>query len=281
MLATLGPLPTAPGWGYELKWDGVRAIVYLDRGASRLMSRNDRDMAVSYPEVGGLAKVLSRERLILDGEIVALGPDGAPSFSLLQQRMHVATPSTGLLARVPVRLYVFDVLHHGDRSLLELGYAQRRQRVDELALDRADVAAVPPYWTGSGGQAGDDVMQTAREQGLEGVVAKRLDSPYQPGRRALSWVKTPLNQTQEVLICGWKPGRRAARRHAWFPAAGRLRHGRRPGVPGRGRHRVHRSDARRPARPPAATAPGRLSLQASRATGRSTGSSMGAAQPGR
>jgi ATP dependent DNA ligase domain len=90
--------------GYELKWDGVRAIVYLDRGAVRLMSRNDRDVAVSYPEIGELAEVFGRERLILDGEIVALGPKGAPSFSLLQQRMHVATPSTGLLAGVPVRL---------------------------------------------------------------------------------------------------------------------------------------------------------------------------------
>lgn len=215
MLATLGALPAAPGWGYELKWDGVRAIVYLDRGTARLMSRNDRDVAASYPEVGELAEVFGKERLILDGEIVALGPEGAPSFSLLQQRMHVATPGTGLLARVPARLYVFDVLHHGDRSLLEVPYAQRRERLDGLALDRADVAQVPPYWTGDeGGEAGGDaggdvgtaVMRTAREQGLEGVVAKRLDSTYQPGRRSPSWIKTPLNRTQEVVICGWKPG---------------------------------------------------------------------------
>jgi len=220
MLATLGALPTAPGWGYELKWDGVRAIVYLDRGSLRLMSRNDREVAVSYPEIGELAEVFAKERLILDGEIVALGPEGAPSFSLLQQRMHVATPSTGLLSRVPVRLYVFDVMHHGERSLLDLPYARRRERLDGLALDRADVAQVPPSWTGDGGggdgedgdgggdggNVGGDVMRTAQEQGLEGVVAKRLDSTYQPGRRSPSWVKTPLNQTQEVVICGWKPG---------------------------------------------------------------------------
>jgi bifunctional non-homologous end joining protein LigD len=211
MLATLGALPAAPGWGYELKWDGVRAIVYLDRGSSRLMSRNDRDVAASYPEIGELAEVFGRERLILDGEIVALGPEGAPSFSLLQQRMHVAKPGTSLLSRVPVRLYVFDVLHHGERSLLDLPYAQRRDRLDGLALDRADVAQVPPSWTGGvggnvGGNVGGDVMRTAQEQGLEGVVAKRLDSTYQPGRRSPSWVKTPLNQTQEVVICGWKPG---------------------------------------------------------------------------
>jgi bifunctional non-homologous end joining protein LigD len=203
MLATLGALPATPGWGYELKWDGVRAIVYLDRGALRLMSRNDRDVAVSYPEIGELAEVFGRERLILDGEIVALGPEGTPSFSLLQQRMHVFTPSSGLLARVPVRLYVFDVLHHRDRSLLELPYEGRRERLDGLALDRADVTQLPPYWTGD---VGADVMRTAAEQGLEGVVAKRLESTYQPGRRSPSWVKTPLNQTQEVVICGWKPG---------------------------------------------------------------------------
>jgi bifunctional non-homologous end joining protein LigD len=167
------------------------------------MSRNDRDVAASYPEIGELTEVFGKERLILDGEIVALGPEGAPSFSLLQQRMHVATPSTGLLARVPVRLYVFDVMHHGDRSLLDLPYAQRRERLDGLSLDRSDVAQVPPYWTG---EVGGDLMRTAQEQGLEGVVAKRLDSTYQPGRRSPSWVKTPLNQTQEVVICGWKPG---------------------------------------------------------------------------
>jgi bifunctional non-homologous end joining protein LigD len=203
MLATLGPLPRAPGWGYELKWDGVRAVAYLDKGRLRLMSRNDRDITVSYPELAELLEALPRGRLILDGEIVALGSDGAPSFGLLQQRMHVVTPSQVLLSRVPVRFYAFDVLHRGGRSLLDRPYTRRREELDALDLERSDVAQTPPSWTGD---AGPEVMEAAKEQGLEGVVAKRLDSAYQPGRRSPAWVKTPLNRTQEVLLCGWKPG---------------------------------------------------------------------------
>jgi bifunctional non-homologous end joining protein LigD len=203
MLATPGPMPAGPGWGYELKWDGVRGIVYLDRGQLRLMSRNDRDVVASYPEVRELADVFPHSRLILDGEIVALGRDGAPSFPLLQQRMHVANPSSALLARVPIRLYLFDVVYQTNRSLLQQPYQRRREELDRLGMDRADVAQVPPYWSGDVGQ---DVMNAAREQGLEGVIAKRLDSAYQPGRRSPAWVKTPLTQTQEVILCGWKPG---------------------------------------------------------------------------
>src|SRR5690242_11920901 len=111
MLATLGSLPAPPGWGYELKWDGVRALVYLDRGRLQVFSRNDRDVTGSYPELRAPLSRFARERLVLDGEIVALDGRGAPSFSLLQQRMHVRTPSAALLSRVPVQLYVFDVLH--------------------------------------------------------------------------------------------------------------------------------------------------------------------------
>src|SRR2546423_2138272 len=97
MLATLGDLPVPPGWGYELKWDGVRAVVYLEGDSVRAVSRNDRQVEDSYPELGGLLEPFAGRRAILDGEIVALDRHGRPSFSLLQQRMHVRTPSAALL----------------------------------------------------------------------------------------------------------------------------------------------------------------------------------------
>src|SRR5262245_36639855 len=122
MLATLGEPPEPTGWGFELKWDGVRAIVYVDDGQVRVMSRNDLDVTRSYPELlRGLGRVL-RGRAILDGEIVALNPQGVPSFALLQQRMHVRIPTGDLLARVPVQLYLFDLLHLGGTRLLDLAY---------------------------------------------------------------------------------------------------------------------------------------------------------------
>ena len=202
MLATLGELPGPPGWGYEFKWDGVRAVTYLDGGQLRVVTRNDRDVVDSYPELRRLLGRFPRRRLVLDGEIVALDPTGAPSFSLLQQRMHVRTPSPALRERVPVQLYVFDVLHLGGRSTVELPYTRRRDLLADLAIDD-EVATTPPYWAD---HAGQDLMRTAEQRGLEGVIAKRLDGPYQPGLRSRSWIKTPRNRTVEVVVAGWKPG---------------------------------------------------------------------------
>lgn len=202
MLATLGELPTPPGWGYEFKWDGVRVVVYLDRGRTRVASRNDRDVTGGYPELRALLGRFPRRRVVLDGEIVALDRRGRPSFSLLQQRMHVKTPTPALLERVPVQLYVFDLLHLGTRSLLDQPYTRRRRALAGLKL-HDDLIKAPPYWADD---AGKDLLDAAAEQGLEGVVAKRLDSPYQPGARSRYWIKTPLIKTVEAVIAGWKPG---------------------------------------------------------------------------
>jgi bifunctional non-homologous end joining protein LigD len=202
MLATLGPLPRPPGWGYEFKWDGVRAVIYLDAGRLRVVSRNDREVTDSYPDLRDLLSRFPRRRLVLDAEIVALDPSGAPSFSLLQQRMHVRAPTAALLARVPVQLYVFDLLHQANQSTVDLPYTRRRELLQELTIDD-EVARTPPWWTD---EAGDDLMRAAADLGLEGVVAKRLTSPYQPGIRSRFWVKTPLNRTTEVIIGGWAPG---------------------------------------------------------------------------
>ena len=201
MLATLGPLPVTPSWGYEFKWDGVRAIVYIGDGRVRILTRNDNDVSDTYPELQALAGT-AKQRLILDGEIVTIGGDGAPSFGLLQQRMHVRQPSAALLQRVPVELYAFDILHHDTSSTLKRPYTERRTILE--GVDLGDTPSkIPPYWTGD---AGRDLLTAAADIGAEGVVAKRLESLYQPGRRSPAWIKTPHNRTVEVVLGGWKPG---------------------------------------------------------------------------
>src|SRR4051812_19219085 len=102
MLATLGATPTGPGWGYEFKWDGVRAICYIDASGTRLLSRNDRDVTGSYPELHEVVRLLADRQAVLDGEIVALDAAGRPSFAHLQRRMHVHEPTGSLVSAVPV-----------------------------------------------------------------------------------------------------------------------------------------------------------------------------------
>jgi bifunctional non-homologous end joining protein LigD len=202
MLATLGDLPAGPGWAYEFKWDGVRAVTYVEGGRVRTLSRNDRDVSATYPELGELAERLADREVVLDGEIVALDPAGRPSFAQLQRRMHVVAPTASLIAAVPVAYYVFDVLHLDGRSTLDLPYLRRREILATLAV-RGDVVHLPEHYLN---MAGSDVMAVARRRGLEGVVAKRLASPYRPGRRSPDWIKTPIIRTQEVVIIGFKRG---------------------------------------------------------------------------
>jgi bifunctional non-homologous end joining protein LigD len=177
MLATAGPVPAGPGWAFEIKFDGVRAIGYAGSSGLRVVSRNDRDIATSYPEVAGLRLPAG---VVVDGELVALDERGCPDFALLQQRMHVTAPGSELVGSVPVQYVVFDLLHDGRNVLLELPYEQRRARLLDLQLNRVGVV-VPQNFTDTPGVM---VMTAAREQGLEGVVAKRLTSVYQPGRRS-------------------------------------------------------------------------------------------------
>jgi bifunctional non-homologous end joining protein LigD len=206
MMAVPGVLP-APDedaqWGYELKWDGVRAVAYLDGGPLRLMSRNDRDVARSYPELAGLPAAVAPTRCVLDGEIVAFDHEGRTSFGRLQERMHVQDPAAArrLAERVPVVYLVFDVLHVDSESTVSLPYRDRRRRLDDLAVD-GPAWQVPPFFAGGG----QDVLQASREQRMEGVLAKRLASVYRPGQRSPDWRKIKHVRTQEVVIAGWRPG---------------------------------------------------------------------------
>ncbi|MGH3984156.1 MAG: non-homologous end-joining DNA ligase [Pseudonocardiaceae bacterium] len=200
MMASLGAAPGGSGWAFEWKWDGVRAIVAAIPGLVRATSRNGRDITAGYPELDVLAELVDRP-VLLDGELVTLDQHGRPDFGRLQSRMHVRRPSPALVRSAPVQFYIFDVLHL-DGPLLAKPYVQRRELLDQLQLTGGPVG-IPANHTGI---AASVLLDLACQHGLEGVVAKWLDSRYEPGRRARTWIKTPLRHTQEVIIGGWRPG---------------------------------------------------------------------------
>lgn len=202
MLATAGEPPGGAGWAFEFKWDGVRAIVATAGDDARIASRNGNDVTGGYPEIVEARPGRGRS-MLLDGEIVALDTAGRPGFGLLQQRMHVRGPTAELLERVPVSLYVFDVLEIDGESLLRAPYDLRQERLRALGLDASPRISVPPSFTDVTGQ---QLLDVARAHALEGIVAKRRTSRYDPGRRSAAWVKTALLSAQEVIIGGWTPG---------------------------------------------------------------------------
>jgi len=204
MMATAGTLPSTDdesGFAFEMKWDGVRAVVYVDHGSVRVLTRNDREVVATYPELRGLGEFFGDRTAVLDGEIVAFDEQGRPSFGTLQQRMHVQRPTPALLDRVPVTFLAFDLVHLQGRSLIKDGYAERRAALEQLDLDGARWAT-PPVFDGDGAAA----LAASQAQGLEGVIAKRRDAPYEPGRRSKQWVKVKHIQAREVVLGGWKAG---------------------------------------------------------------------------
>lgn len=203
MMATLADaLPDEPGWAYEMKWDGVRALIEVDGGTVRVMSRSGRDQTAQYPELSVLPELVAANRAVLDGEIVALDPQGRPSFSLLQPRMQATRePEIARAAqRRPVHLMLFDVLEIEDTSLMGEPYVDRRDALEALVSEQG-IVHVPPS-----GDDGDAALATSAELGLEGVMAKRRDSRYSPGRRSPSWLKLKHTSTQEVVVVGWREG---------------------------------------------------------------------------
>jgi bifunctional non-homologous end joining protein LigD len=207
MLAILrsAPPPDVRNWALEMKWDGVRALAYIERGRVRLMSRSERDITVTYPELAGLGAATSHKQLLLDGEIVVFGERGWPKFEAIQPRMHVSSPSQAamLAGQIPVTYLVFDLLQLNGRPLLESGYRERRALLEELEL-------AGPYWQTPPSFPGEDfqaVQAVSREHGMEGVVAKRLDSRYLPGARTDEWRKIKNYRSQEVVVAGYKPGK--------------------------------------------------------------------------
>jgi bifunctional non-homologous end joining protein LigD len=205
MLASAGALPR-PGdpWAYEIKWDGVRAIAYSKPGGLRLESRNLNDITAQYPELSRLNRGLGSHRALLDGEIVAFDADGRPSFQALQRRMHVTSGAQvkRLQGTTPVTFVIFDLLWLDGHSLMEEPYSERRARLAALKL-KGTSFQTPDYLVGDGRA----VLAACATQGLEGIVAKRLDSSYIPGRRTATWVKVKNVNRQEFVIGGWLPGK--------------------------------------------------------------------------
>ena len=210
MLAKMGKLPEGAEWACEIKWDGVRALGYADSGRWRMTNRRGDQIAVRYPELEPIANALDARSAVLDGEVVALDENGKPSFQRIQRRMGRTDPASIslLLADTPVDYVIFDLLHLDGESTRELPYTERRALLDELALDG-------PRWQAPRNHPGPgaELLEAVRRQGLEGVVAKRRDSPYRPGKRTGEWIKERIWQRQEFVIGGHIPGegRRAER----------------------------------------------------------------------
>ena len=202
MLARLAKMPVREDdWGFEIKWDGIRAVLYSGKrkGGLTLENRNLRDITFKYPELEPLGGL----NAIVDGEIVALDASGRPSFELLQGRMHLSTDHAvrARMNAIPVRFMAFDLIWHAGVDLTELPYTERRARLE--ALDLNGDSWQTPAWRQGDGTA---LLQAAKQQALEGVMAKRLDSPYCPGRRTQHWLKIKAKMNQELVIGGWQPG---------------------------------------------------------------------------
>jgi bifunctional non-homologous end joining protein LigD len=202
-VATTNPPRDDEHWAFEMKWDGMRVLLFVEGGQLVLKSRRGNDVTSRFPELRALAESLGATDAVLDGEIVALDSEGRPSFEQLQPRMHVGSAAVArrLAAEQPAVCMLFDVLWFDGHSTCDLPYTERRRVLERLRL--AGPAWQTPPATIGGGTA---VVRAAEELGLEGVVAKRLDSTYQPGRRSDSWRKVKTTQGQEFVVGGWLPG---------------------------------------------------------------------------
>ena len=224
MMARLSTLPRDEGnWAVEVKWDGVRAIAYCRPGRVELQTRNLNVVTAQYPEVRRISRALGSHDAVLDGELVAFDEDGKPSFERLQQRIH-NTDANVVKRRMkshPVVYVVFDLLHLDGEDLTREPYSRRRELLEGLEL-------AGESWQTPGHSVGHakELLEASREQGLEGVVLKRLDSVYVPGKRTDAWLKVKNTRRQELVVGGWTPGEGRRRKQigallvGYFEAAG-------------------------------------------------------------
>jgi bifunctional non-homologous end joining protein LigD len=201
-LVTKVPTPDS-AWGFEFKWDGIRALAYVEGGLVKLQSRSGELITPRYPEIHAMGRALGSNEVILDGEIVALDEKGRPSFEQIQQRMGLTadTEIRRKMKEVPVTYMLFDILWQDGHSTMDLPYTERRSALDKLKLGGASWQT-PPFEKGSG----QTMLQASKKAGLEGIVAKQLDSKYEPGRRTGAWQKIKNHDRQEFVIGGWLDG---------------------------------------------------------------------------
>ena len=208
MLASQGTaIPSGPQWVHEVKWDGMRVLADVDDGRLALLSRNGNDVTTSFPELGILAGPGMPDDMLLDGELVSL-VSGLPSFSALAERMHVGDvrKARRLAAEAPVTFMVFDLLRLYSVHLTSRPLAERRSALERIGLGGTSVQVPPTYDDGA-------ALQVATlEQGLEGVVSKRLSSRYSSGRRSPDWLKFAHRVSMSVVIGGWRPETGSAHR---------------------------------------------------------------------
>src|SRR5262245_20131617 len=212
MLAKNDRIPESDSeeWAYEIKWDGIRALAYADQGRWWMLSRRLEEVTARYPELEPISEQLADRSAIIDGEVVALDDQGRPRFQRIQSRMGLTSPAM-IQARVreqPVDYVIFDLVHLDGHCVRDLPYVRRRELLEGLGLE-GPRWRTPRYRHGGGAS----LLEAARLQGLEGIVAKRCDSPYRAGRRTGEWIKERVWRNQEFVVGGYIPGegRRAKR----------------------------------------------------------------------
>jgi bifunctional non-homologous end joining protein LigD len=205
MLASIGEHPFSDqNWLFEIKWDGVRALAWIDDGKLTLRARNGGDITLRYPEFAGLPAALSAQQAILDGEIAALDERGHSDFGRLQERMHVRAPAENLISRVPVVFFVFDLLYCDGYDLRNSPLIERKQLLQRLLHNSGNVRFSDHQL-----EKGKELFELAKQSGLEGIVAKRIDSIY-VSERSSSWLKLKVTQALDAVIGGWTAARTTA-----------------------------------------------------------------------
>lgn len=200
MLATKGTtVPTEPGWSHEVKWDGVRVLADTTAEGTRLLSRNENPVTVAWPELN--RSPLGDRDLLVDGEVIALNERGLPDFRVLQDRMYVrnAASATRLAERLPATYMVFDVMRLDGRDLTAMPLGERRKILGDLGLEHSTWQVPDAY------DDGPMLFEATLQQGLEGIVSKRLTSRYAFGERTNNWLKFAHRHRRSYVVGGWRP----------------------------------------------------------------------------
>lgn len=206
MKAIAGDLPADDGsWAYEVKWDGMRVLARVDAAERKvtLHSARGADVSATFPELDAVADAVESHDALLDGEVVASDESGVPSFARLQRRMHVGDRRDAIerSREVPVSYVVFDLLELDGEEVWRLPWERRRELLEAVVHPTGCVQVPAAFRSG-----GAELLAEAERRGLEGVVAKRVDSAYEPGRRSPRWRKVKVRNLQEFVVAGWLGG---------------------------------------------------------------------------